>query len=83
MLNELKLLHAYLGGLIAEAESGEVTLGHFSQRADDGDLSIALTWTRKTVAPGCDHDWRGIATGEHECRKCGQITDDLEGEQWN
>lgn len=83
MLNELKLLHAYLGGLVKEAEAGALTLEHFSQRGDDGDLSVAVTWRRAVPAPtGCDHEFRRIASGEYECKLCGVITDDLENEQW-
>lgn len=84
MLDKLKLLHAYLGGLISEAEAGALSLEHFSQRGDEGDLSVALTWKRPVPQPvGCDHQWRRIASGEYECRGCGQITDTLENEQWN
>lgn len=84
MLTELKLLHAYLGGLIKEAESEALTVEHFSRRGDDGDLSVALSWRRPAPAPvGCDHQWRGTASGEYECRTCGQVTDELENEQWN
>lgn len=82
MLNELKLLHAYLGGLIKEAEAGALALEHFSQRGDEGDLSVAVTWRRAATVPtGCDHQWRGTASGEYECRTCGQVTDDPEDEQ--
>jgi hypothetical protein len=77
MLTELKLLHAYIGGLIEEAESGGLTLGHFSQRGDEGDLSVALTWCRnRAESVFCDHEYRRIASGEYECRTCGQITEE-------
>jgi len=83
MLTELKLLHAYIGGLIEEAESGGLTLGHFSQRGDEGDLSVALTWRRNRPEPVlCDHEYRRMASGEYECGACGSITDEPEGEQW-
>jgi hypothetical protein len=76
MLTELKLLHAYIGGLIEEAESGRVVLGQFFDHREPESLSVDLTFTRKTVVAGCDHEYRRIASGEYECRVCGAITDE-------
>lgn len=83
MLDKLKLLHAYLGGLITEAESGGLVLRTFFDNRDPDALSVDLTFDRTTVAHGCDHDYRRIASGEYECRTCGAVTDEPEGEQWN
>lgn len=80
MLDKLKLLHAYLGGLVAEAEAGALTVRHLSQRSDDGDLTMALTYSRVCPPAGCDHEYRRIASGEYECRSCGVVTDEPEDE---
>lgn len=83
MLDKLKLLHAYLGGLITEAESGGLEVDEFYHTQHACSSSISLSFTRATVAPGCDHEYRRIASGEFECRGCGSITDEPEGEQWS
>jgi hypothetical protein len=82
MLTELKLLHAYIGGLIEEVEGGHVELNQLFDNRDPDSLSVDLTFTRKAVAAGCDHEYRRIASGEYECGTCGSITDEPEGEQW-
>lgn len=83
MLDQLKLLHAYLGGLITEAESGSIEVDEFYHTRDGRSSSVSLSFTRAHVATGCDHQYRRIGTGEYECRTCGSITDEPEGEQWN
>lgn len=85
MLDELKLLHAYIGGLIEEAGSGNVELEDVQTDRTDGIVTLYLAYERLAYVPaGCDHDYRRIASGEYECRVpgCGAITDEPEGEQW-
>lgn len=85
MLSELKLLHAYLGGLIKEAEAGAIEVDEFYHTRDDRSSHINFSFNRAPVASGCDHQYRRIASGEYECRVpgCGAITDEPEGEQWS
>lgn len=83
MLTELKLLHTYLGGLIEEVERGHVEIDQLFDNRDPNSLSVDMTFTRKPVDAGCDHEYRRIASGEYECRTCGSVTDEPEGEQWN
>jgi hypothetical protein len=85
MLSELKLLHAYLGGLIQEADAGALVVDELYHTKDDRSSSITLSFVRVHVLTGCDHQYRRIASGEYECRVpgCGAITDEPEGEQWN
>ena len=82
MLDQLKLRHAYIGGLIAEVEAGAIEIGQFFDNREPESLSVDLTFTRKPAAAGCDHEYRRIASGEYECRICGQVTDEPEDEQW-
>lgn len=84
MLDKLKLLHAYLGGLIETADAGGLTVDECYHTFDDRQSSVSLSYTRAVVPAGCDHDFRRIASGEYECRRpgCGAITDEPEGEQW-
>lgn len=83
MLTELKLLHAYIGGLIEEAESGALDIDKFYETRSDREVNLSLGWTRKPEQrSGCDHEYRRIASGEYECRTCGSVTDEPEGEQW-
>lgn len=85
MLDQLKLLHAYLGGLVQQAEAGELEVDELYDTRGIDSLTVQLSYVRPKVAPGCDHDYRRIASGEYECRVpgCGAITDEPEGEQWN
>lgn len=87
MLNQLKLLHTYLGSLIEQAESGTLKVTAVSHartldtRSGVEDLNVTV---HRNVGPvkTCDHLFRRIASGEYECSKCGTITDDVENEQW-
>jgi hypothetical protein len=85
-LTDLKLLHAYLGGLIEQEESGTLqVLGvvHSRERTFlESRDTIVVSVRRKDLPRVCDHDWRRIASGEYECRHCHTITDDIENEQW-
>lgn len=85
MLDKLKLLHAYLGGLIKEADAGAIEVEECYHTHDDRQSQVSLSFTRAQVTVGCDHQYRRIASGEYECRVpgCGAITDEPEGEQWN
>lgn len=83
MLSELKLLHAYLGGLIKEADAGALVVDEFYHTKSDLSSSVTLSFVRTKHASGCNHQYRRIGTGEYECRTCGSITDEPEGEQWN
>lgn len=86
MLDKLKLLHAYIGGLIPEVEAGRlVVLEASAGRVLDRESLTVLVERVNVVPAGCDHDWRRMASGEYECRTpgCGVITDEPEGEQWN
>lgn len=80
MLNELKLLHAYLGGRIAEAEAGALSLEHLHVTKTERTAYVELQFQRAAVPVGCDHEFRRIASGEYECKLCGSITDELEDE---
>lgn len=82
MLNELKLLHLHLKGLIEGAESGRLTIDDLQIGRTDELLTVYFEFTRKPAPASCDHEFRRIASGEYECRVCGVITDDLENEQW-
>lgn len=82
MLTELKLLHAYIGGLIEEAESGALNLEHLHINKTDRMAYVELQYARAKLPAGCDHEYRRIASGEYECRTCGSVTDEPEGEQW-
>lgn len=82
MLNELKLLHLHLKGLIEEAEAGRLTLNGLDSHRTRGSAYVLVEFTRKPSPTSCDHEFRRIASGEYECKLCGVITDDLEGEQW-
>lgn len=90
MLDNLKLLHAYIGGLIEQADAGALVVLEASRStvafgSTPAREAIAICVERKhTPSPGCDHDYRRIASGEYECRRpgCGAITDEPEGEQW-
>ena len=82
MLTELKLLNAYIGGLIEEAESGAIRLIHVDSDKPDQGFAMDFAWRREPVPVGCDHEYRRIASGEYECRTCGSVTDEPEGEQW-
>lgn len=85
MLDKLKLLHAYVGGLVDQAEAGELVVEECYHTRNDRSSQVSLSFVRPVVAAGCDHDWRRMASGEYECRTpgCGVITDEPEGEQWN
>lgn len=85
MLDKLKLLHAYLGGLITEAAAGQVAVEDVQTDRADGVVTLYLAYERVSVPAGCDHEYRRIASGEYECRVpgCGAITDEPEGEQWS
>lgn len=77
MLTELKLLHAYIGGLIEEAENGVLDIDELYGVRSDREVNLSFSWSRKPgQTTGCDHDWRRIASGEYECRVCGAITDE-------
>lgn len=78
MLTELKLLHLYLGALIAEIEAGRMSLLRASRTEALGRVAIDILVERLAPAspPGCDHEYRRIASGEYECRVCGAITDE-------
>ncbi len=83
MLTELKLLHTYLGGLIAEAESGALSLEHLHVNKTERMDYVELQLKHDDVPAGCDHEYRRIASGEYECRTCGSVTDEPEGERWS
>jgi hypothetical protein len=82
MLAKLRLLHAYLGGLIDEAETGGAVLEEVTTVREEGYQGLVLRYSRTPVSAGCDHEYRRIVTGEYECSNCGAITDEPEGEQW-
>lgn len=82
MLNELKLLHLHLKGLIEEAEAGRLSIEHLHVNKTERTAYVELQFTRKASPTGCDHGFRRIGSGEYECKLCGVITDDLENEQW-
>lgn len=86
MLDNLKLLHTYLGSLIEQAESGalqvlEVVHSRELVLLENRD-TITVGVRRRELPKSCDHQFRRIASGEYECSKCGTITDDVENEQW-
>lgn len=87
MLSQLKLVHAFIGGLIEQAEAGnlkvlDVTHGRtLDIRSGVEDLTVQVQRTIGT-AKTCDHLFRRIASGEYQCSKCSTTTDDLESEQW-
>ncbi len=83
MLDKLKLLHAYLGGLIEQAHAGAIEVDELYHTHDDRSSQVSLSFTRAHVSKGCDHSYRRIASGEYECRVCGSVTDEPEGEQWS
>lgn len=86
MLNDLKLLHAYLGQLIEQEAAGTVVLREVSRETvgRQDTLYVRVDRVPAVEAPSCDHSFRRIASGEYECTRpgCGIITDDLESEQW-
>jgi hypothetical protein len=83
MRDKLTLLHAYIGGLLEEAEAGRVNLATVEVARSEGYAALNLRYTRTSEPKGCDHGYRRIASGEYECSNCGAITDEPEGEQWN
>ena len=86
MLNDLKLLHTYLGQLIEQAEGGGYTILEASRSTvlDRECITVLVERLKPPVVRTCDHSFRRIASGEYECTRpgCGIITDDLESEQW-
>lgn len=85
MLTELKLLHLYVGGLIDEAEAGKATILRATRNRvlDRVSIDILIEQPPMPVRTGCDHEYRRIASGEYECRTCGSVTDEPEGERWS
>lgn len=82
MLNELKLLHLHLKGVIEEAEAGRLTIDGLDSHRGECSSYVLVEFTRKASPDGCDHEFRRIASGEYECKLCGVLIDDLEDEQW-
>jgi len=84
MLDKLKLLHAYLGGLIKEVEAGQLTVLEATRGTVLNREAISVLVERVPSVPkGCDHQYVRIASGEYQRRVCFSITDEPEGEQWN
>ena len=86
MLSQLKLLHAFIGGLIEQADSGALQVLEVVHSRElillENRDTIVVGFRRRELPKSCDHTFRRIASGEYECRKCGAITDELESEQW-
>lgn len=88
MLSQLKLLHARIGDLIEQAESGALQVVEVVHSRElvllENRDTIVVGVRRRELPKSCDHVFRRIASGEYECTRpgCGIITDDVENEQW-